>query len=309
MNSKGRIILGSLIFFVFVAGMYVTAPSLFLFPQTHAAISDNLSGWAWSSNIGWISFNCTNQGVCASSSYGVTVAPPFSGQKELSGYAWSSNIGWITFNDSELSGCPNGPCGALIDFSNGSVTGWARAYRCVAGCTGGWDGWIHLSGPNYPSPDASGGGGVTLDLATCKFKGYAWGGGDNANFPGWIHFAGFGYEAFVDPSACPPPGINVALQASPKIGDVVFSSQLIATVTNNVGSGPYTYRFDCDISRPPGLQLSGNAGADNFTTCTYTTRGTFTAQVEVSRLSASPGSATAVLIVKPPLPVFHEIAP
>ncbi len=39
-----------------------------------AATTDNLSGYAWSPNIGWISFNCTNTGSCATSPYGVSVA-------------------------------------------------------------------------------------------------------------------------------------------------------------------------------------------------------------------------------------------
>lgn len=56
-------------------------------------------GWAWSSDLGWISFNCTNQGVCSDSTYRVTwgtYSPslnpvcdsldvnPFSGQQPLS---------------------------------------------------------------------------------------------------------------------------------------------------------------------------------------------------------------------------------
>jgi len=27
---------------------------------TNAAANNNVTGWAWSSNVGWISFNCTN---------------------------------------------------------------------------------------------------------------------------------------------------------------------------------------------------------------------------------------------------------
>jgi len=67
-----------------------------------------LSGWAWSENFGWISFNCKTGGddpinICCSqepppefcSDYSVTVA---TSTGEFDGYAWSGNIGWISFN-------------------------------------------------------------------------------------------------------------------------------------------------------------------------------------------------------------------
>ena len=56
-----------------------------------AGSEHNLSGWAWSENIGWISFNSTNQGGGAN--YGVTVAS----NGRLSGYAPSENIRLIFF--------------------------------------------------------------------------------------------------------------------------------------------------------------------------------------------------------------------
>ncbi|MBI2625192.1 MAG: PKD domain-containing protein [Candidatus Nealsonbacteria bacterium] len=127
----------------------------------------NVSGWAWSENIGWISFNCLNQGVCASSNYGVDIAP----NGDFSGYAWSENIGWITFNKSELQGCPSGACEAKVDKKTAVVSGWARALANGDG----WDGWIHLKGSNY---------GLSIDKTTAQFQGWAWG-DMNA---GWISF-------------------------------------------------------------------------------------------------------------------------
>lgn len=56
-----------------------------------------MSGWAWSENIGWISFNSTDDqdpstpGIQpATSNYGVNK----NADGTLAGYAWSSNIGW-----------------------------------------------------------------------------------------------------------------------------------------------------------------------------------------------------------------------
>ncbi|KKQ32523.1 MAG: hypothetical protein US45_C0018G0002 [Candidatus Nomurabacteria bacterium GW2011_GWA1_37_20] len=65
-----------------------------------AGSEHNISGWAWSSNIGWISFNNTTGG--GSINYGVNKNV----DGTLVGYAWSSNIGWIQFGG--LSGFPSG---------------------------------------------------------------------------------------------------------------------------------------------------------------------------------------------------------
>lgn len=57
-----------------------------------AGIDDNVSGYAWSENIGWISFNSTSSG--GGIDYGVDVDISTG---DFSGYAWSENIGWISF--------------------------------------------------------------------------------------------------------------------------------------------------------------------------------------------------------------------
>ena len=54
-----------------------------------------VSGYAWSSNIGWIKFDPSYGGVFYNQTTG-----------NLSGYAWSSNIGWIKFEN--LSANPAG---------------------------------------------------------------------------------------------------------------------------------------------------------------------------------------------------------
>ncbi len=132
-----------------------------------------LDGYAWSSNIGWISLNCKSGGndgadagtaaddVCATSGYQVVINP----DKTITGYAWSSNIGWVRFGG--LSGFPNGSGNVQ---ANAAVTGtypdfifegWARACAGTASganaCdnmannpdSGNWDGWISLKGTNH----------------------------------------------------------------------------------------------------------------------------------------------------------------
>ncbi len=61
----------------------------------HNSITGDLSGWAWSDVVGWISFNCLDPNVCAISDYRVNI-DPITG--EFTGWAWNEHIGWISFN-------------------------------------------------------------------------------------------------------------------------------------------------------------------------------------------------------------------
>jgi hypothetical protein len=134
--------------------------------EAKAGSDDNVYGYAWSENIGWISFNNTSGG--GSVNYGVDIDETTG---LFSGYAWSENIGWISFNQSELSGCPSSPCQAKVDLSSYEVSGWVRALAHG----GDWDGWIKLRGPNY---------GVKINDVTQEFEGWAWGN----DVVGWISF-------------------------------------------------------------------------------------------------------------------------
>jgi hypothetical protein len=155
-----------LFFIISLAGFYFFANK-----PAQAGSSDTLSGWAWSENIGWISFNCTNQGSCGASNYGVSFD---SNTGVMSGYAWSENVGWLSFNRSDTGAPPGAPyqSGSYIakyDSATHTFSGWAR----FLANGGGWDGWVKLSGSNY---------GVTLSV--CDLQSYAWG----SDVVGWISF-------------------------------------------------------------------------------------------------------------------------
>jgi len=142
---------------------------------TSPSPTTNVSLWAWSENIGWISFNCNNTNYCSTVDYGVNIDPSTG---YFSGYAWSDNIGWITFNETDLSGCPVSPCRAWVNLScpggQCPVYGWAK----VVAHNGDWPGgWIRLRDTNY---------GVWIDpsLTPAEFKGWAW---SDLNI-GWISF-------------------------------------------------------------------------------------------------------------------------
>src|SRR3989344_2606403 len=98
------------------------SPTSPLHTQTVQAQSSG-TNYAWSETIGWISFDCANEGVCSASNYKISEGAG----GVLSGYAWSENIGWISFNAADVSGCPSGTCSPSVNLSTGAVSGWARA--------------------------------------------------------------------------------------------------------------------------------------------------------------------------------------
>jgi hypothetical protein len=133
-----------------------------------------ISGYAWSDTIGWISFN--------GGSYGLSVDE----SGTISGYAWSDNIGWISANAADLVGCPSGTCTANMD-GDGVMTGWLRALSGGTSQSGGWDGFISLSGTGYgPVRQVDG-----------SFAGYAWG----DTVVGWVNFSYASTNYMAEPTA------------------------------------------------------------------------------------------------------------
>jgi hypothetical protein len=128
----------------------------------------NVTGWAWSETIGWISLNGADTDTCTTQTYGLNISGG-----TVTGYAWSENIGWIQFGG--LSGFPTGggttPSNATVVGSN--VVGWARA-TSYSDAQAGWDGWIALSGTDYG-----------LTITGNALLGWAWG---DTNL-GWIDFS------------------------------------------------------------------------------------------------------------------------
>jgi len=214
-----------------------------------ASTADNVSGFAWSDTIGWISFNCTDTNVCATSSYGVNL----SASGDFTGFAWSDNIGWIDF--APTGPYPTGPGTSAnpAQLEGDSVTGWIRVCSVFAsGCSGalkndiyrgGWDGWISMSGDNY---------GVML--TDDNLHNFAWG----SEIVGWIDFAANAGT----PGAPPPPGgggggggpppgggggvkigipIVATCSASPSSVDVGEQVTWTAIVSGGEGVGSYTF--------------------------------------------------------------------
>jgi len=173
-----------------------------------AGTSDNIDGYAWSSNIGWISFNCTNDNSCGTADYGINQ----NSDGTLVGYAWSSNIGWIQFGG--LSGFPSGSGtqGINAKVNGTNLQGWIKA---ISADGYGWDGWISLSGavPSYG-----------VNMSGTSFTGYAWG----SDVVGWILFD----IQNVYPGICADCGVSLS-------GDAALDIQSGGVSIVNDGAVPY----------------------------------------------------------------------
>lgn len=143
----------------------VVLGALFFYLHSSAAgQSLNISGFAWSSNYGWISFNEDNHRVNI-------VDNEFANGS----YAWSPNIGWIAFGKEQLAGCPTAPCAAKITQVGNYryASGWAKVLSTNS--------WISLNGKTTDGKDY----GIVIQ-PNGAFTGYAW---DNSTI-GWISFQG-----------------------------------------------------------------------------------------------------------------------
>ncbi|MDD5430810.1 MAG: hypothetical protein PHP03_01145 [Candidatus Pacebacteria bacterium] len=83
-----------------------------------------LSGWAWNDQIGWISFNCSDRSICATSNYSVTI----DSNGYFNGWAWNDLAGWISFNcgNSGTNGCtsPGVNYKVINSWAPFALTGW-----------------------------------------------------------------------------------------------------------------------------------------------------------------------------------------
>ena len=121
-------------------------------------------GYAWSSNIGWISMNCSNTNSCRDIDYGVDV----DSDGNVVGLAWSDHVGWLDFSYYN---------NAVLNSNTGKLQGEAQFLSAIAEEDDNWTGKISLSGlsPQY---------GPVLDFNSYKFDGFAWG----SDVIGWIDF-------------------------------------------------------------------------------------------------------------------------
>lgn len=181
------------------------------------------SGYAWSPNVGWVSFNASD----------VTGCPTGEAQ-----YDKPSAQGGVGAN---LPPSVSNICTPRVDLFAGKVSGWARILSMVA--EDSTSGWLHLSGTNHPS----GSGGITYNPSSGAFSGYAW----EPSAIGWTNFnasaGGTGVVLCVTgTSNCPPVnpgGVSVSCTASP-VNPVQPGTVVTFTANVTGGAGPYTYKWN-----------------------------------------------------------------
>jgi hypothetical protein len=227
-----------------------------------------ISGYGWSDTIGWISFN--------GGSYGLSVEP----SGVISGYAWSDNIGWISANQSDLAGCPSGSCAASMD-SDGAITGWLKALSGGTSQSGGWDGFISLSGSGYgPVKQADG-----------NFSGYAWG----DTVVGWVNFS-YASTNYVDEPTADlkvrkvgetewQDSLNIEMLEEIELGwnqeDTTNTTSCVAVPpTSGFGTDDAVSGIDSDVEEPVGntnftyrLLCYGEGGAQDDDSVVVSTNG------------------------------------
>ena len=155
-------------------------------PAVASATHTDITGYAWSDTVGWISLNCLNEGSCESVAYGLQwhFHSNAGEYRLIKGYAWSEHVGWLSAESDDLVGCPGGgDCKAYISNVTGKTRGWLRAIAHEDPQAGGWDGWVSLNGSTY-QPMYSGPLNIEVDGTTGTLSGWAWA----SDVMGWINF-------------------------------------------------------------------------------------------------------------------------
>lgn len=168
--------------------------------------SRNLSGYAWSSNLGWLKFG------------NLSSMPNTAGNNQQDARIDSNNN-----SDNNLSGWAR--------FCAGTASGDCSS---MTSRTDGWDGWVSLRG----NGSSSGSYGVTYNGSSNRFSGYSWGG----TVVGWLNWnpsSGNGVRY------CTIPTVSVSLSAVPSTGEAPLSSVLTATPSPSTDPSD-RYRFTCD---------------------------------------------------------------
>ncbi len=212
-------------FFACIASFLLLLAVIAIGAQTAQAAEYPLTGWAWSPNVGWISFNSSNSGA-GGAAYGVKV----NDAGVFSGYAWAPTVGWLSFNSTDTTGCGDttlASCAPQLTFGTGRIAGWARFVNGI-GRSDGWNGWVKLSDSQFfESPGYQGTQGVTYDNSKLSFSGYSWG----SPATGWIKWDGDGSNGVKCPT-CPLPTQACALETLPATTNVVPRSVTVNWYSN-----------------------------------------------------------------------------
>lgn len=293
--------------------------------------SRQISGYAWSSDIGWINFSSGVTMLNDGSLTGMTLPSTYTNgvnfnidpskivradaNGNLYGYAWSLDVGWLHFNGQTATVLNTG---GVIDLNKQPM----RANVTIDNITGqmsgyGWNrdmGWVNFSGVQVqPNGRLQGQAtalntGATLNFSSNNanvtvanngaFSGYAW----STDF-GWVNFAGVTTADGRFPIKF-APGKVTNLQLSPS-GAGQISLTWTAPV-NDGGSAITDYKIEyCQSDMAGNCSSAWQEYADGISTATQATvsglsaGGTQSYAFRVSaRNAVGYGEASAVAVAK-----------
>ncbi len=303
--------------------------AFFLMPSFSEAIDingteyNNIRGWAWSDNIGWISFSChsseaasqnlSDQVADCANNWGThIVMDSESGAlnipaRTVIGHAWSDNVGWISFERLETGDPPttgnasfdsqftNSNYLAKLDSSTNRIIGWARvlsactSISCSSLVDPNWDGWIQFMDTNL---------GVTV-FQNGTWSGFAWGN----SVLGWIEFDSSSVVYTGDP-------LNTISQNTAPVASMVVSPSI--TQSNNDSFNFFveadaSASYDTDLGETATLSYFWNWGDSTTSTGavvshTYNAEGNYTIILTVTDINGAIDTVTqSVSFVSPDL--------
>jgi len=244
--------------------------------------SHELSGYAWSSGVGWIRFD---------------PAGPFpSDRNDITPHDFPATI---------VSGEFQGWARACAVFPEGSCAGALRPDTE----RGGWDGWIKLSG-DADIANASGSKRYHVTETNGTIEGWAW----SDNVLGWMQFAasfsaggpGTGTSTTSTTPGTPGSGgpLTVQLTPDPRSGRIPLSVMLTATAIGAPAGTRYHYRFDCQNDGRPDIEdlIEDLNVADAIHTasrsCVYQTAANYVAFVSVEEVTGTYTTGTALTAIR-----------
>ena len=211
----------------------------------------DIAGFAWSSNIGWVSLNCANTG--GSIDYGVDINFDSPVPASMTGYGWSPNVGWVNFQ-------PAGPYPTAPNYTSlftrnegesptstvGKITGWAKIESLGA------NGWLKM-GPIVINATDYG-----VQVGTNRaFTGWSWNGGDDIGFgpepdrgTGWVSWTGNDYG-----------GAAVARWFETLYGDIYSGGDIDAPFSPPAGRYSATYLLQANGTIDPAT-ITSSGGSD-----------------------------------------------
>ena len=301
-HSKDR---RAILIIILVVAVLVLVSLLFGKKTTQASTTPDgaMHGYAWSSNTGWLSFNCmegsaTGGSVCATSPYKVTATRQTlpSGHPEVvfSGDAWSPSIGWVSFNATESNVAALCGPAATMDLTTNTASGWIRALNGTT--AGGWDGCVQLTG-------------ATFNPSTLTLNGFAWG---SINI-GWMQFVGT-IELLPIGSATVDLKITPASGGTPSDGPIMLpllSHPTLSWTTTGVASctttGSTTTEWNSTSLPTDGTQVVTINGPQTYSIQCTPTDGSAPVTDSVTVTTTPTGSTPAVTLNATPISVSAGI--